>query len=118
MAEFSELVQIKKRMCNKFGRNTCKGCPLLHQGCGIIAILGHSDYEFKELEDTLLSWSAEHPALVYPTWGEWLEQQGIAKLINSDRYEGDGQKVYVLLESVENQIPADMAQRLDIEPKK
>jgi hypothetical protein len=63
------------------------------------------------------AWAAEHPEPVYPTFGEWLEKQGIVKLVNCDRYEKDGRKVYMLLESVENQIPDNIAQKLGIEPK-
>ena len=85
------------------------------RGCGSIYESDNADPDVIERET--MAWAAEHPEPVYPTWGEWLEKQGIVKLVNSDRYEEDGLKVYMLLESVENQIPADIAEKLGLQPK-
>ena len=130
MAEFSELVRIKKRICDKFSRNSCNGCPLSQNGCEIISIIGYRDFEFKKLEETLLSWAAEHPEQVYPTWGEWLEQQGIcfSRLTNYSRvggisipqvfdYQIEGKTAFICGDKVNDPIPADIAEKLGIEPK-
>ena len=116
MAGFSEVVRIKKRMCNYFSINTCKNCPLLHRGCGIISTLGHSDYEFKELEDTLLSWAAEHPEPEYPTWGEWfVEQSGFVK--EWENATNPAWEASIAIGMFRMPIPADIALKLGIEPK-
>jgi hypothetical protein len=95
------------------GDRSCDICPL--GGCNAIYEEdGSTDYA--EIGEKVATWAAEHP-VVYPTFGEWLEKQGIVKLVNSDRYEEDGRKVYMLLESIDNQIPAGIAQKLGIEPK-
>lgn len=114
MAEFIEVARAKRRMCK--AQNGCGVCKL--QGiCSLLNVCSYSDDDVKKLENEVMSWAAEHPEPVYPTFGEWLEKQGIVKLVNSDRYEEDGRKVYMLLESVENKIPAELAQKLGIEPK-
>ncbi len=104
MAEFSELVRIKKRICIKYKSSGCIGCPIdCRKGnlCGIISISGYSDNEFIELEEALLLWAAENPEPVYPTWGTWL----------SEKYD------YDLREIMYTPIPDDIAQKLGIEPK-
>lgn len=98
MAEFIEVARAKRRMCNAHAKG-CGKCKL--QGnCSLLSVCGYSDDDVKKLENEVMSWAAEHPEPVYPTFGEWLEKQGIVKLVNSDRYEEDGRKVYILLESV------------------
>ena len=115
MAEFQEVMKQWRRMCNKMREHGdwCQysKCPLSGK-CQL-----PSTTDIAETEGVVMQWAAEHPEPIYPTFGEWLEKQGIVKLVNSDRYEEDGRKVYMLLESIENQIPADLAQKLEIEPK-
>jgi hypothetical protein len=54
-----------------------------------------------EFEKRVMSWAAEHPKPVYPTWGTWLaEKFG-----------------YDLREIMYEPVPADIAQKLGIEPK-
>ena len=119
MAEhsFQEVMHQFDRMCWYYQRNgTCPmDCPIVGLNisqCRKVVFEGPV-----AAEKIIMSWAAKHPEPVYPTFGEWLEKQGIIKLINGDRYEEDGRKVYILLESVENQIPADIAEKLGIEPK-
>lgn len=117
MAEFQEVARHWKRMCKQFRKpNTCHGCPIAeHQK--MFEACSDGDVDTVAMESLVMAWAAENPEPVYPTFGEWLEKQGIVKLVNSDRYEEDERKVYILLESVENQIPADIAEKLGIEPK-
>jgi hypothetical protein len=103
-------------MCLHYQNCGDSGCPLFDE-CGNIGSHSSNAKQAMRIEKVVMSWAAEHPEPVYPTFGEWLEKQGIVKLVNGDRYEKDGRKVYMLLESVENQIPADIAQKLGIEPK-
>lgn len=104
MAEFSELVRIKKRLCAKYKRGFCNGCPLgkgENNLCGIISVKDYTDFQFKELEDELLSWAAKNPEPVYPKWGEWLE----------------GKYDELISEIVFKPIPADIAEKLGLKPK-
>lgn len=118
MAEFNELVRIKKRLCIKYKSSGCIGCPINHSMgnlCGIISISGYSDNKFMELEEALLSWAAEHPEPQYPTWGEWLESIEVIK------YNNRADSINYLIRpthKTNTQIPADIAQKLGIEPKK
>jgi hypothetical protein len=58
--------------------------------------------DFAHIEQTVTEWAAEHPEPVYPTWGEWLQ-----RLYNSMNYAG----IFI------TPIPADIAEKLGIEPK-
>lgn len=53
-------------------------------------------------EKVVMSWATEHPEPVYPLWGEWLAE------VTGQMVDGD------LLYSP---IPADIAEKLGIEPK-
>lgn len=119
MAEFQEVMRQWGRYCKGYTENhndDCDGCPLEINGSCNSYAKDNAQYA-EQIEKHIMSWAAENPEPQYPTFGEWLEKQGIVKLVNSDRYEEDGRKVYMLLESVENQIPAGIAQKLGIEPK-
>lgn len=106
VAEFSEVIKQFKRMCKsvtlaKCTRGECPmGCENIGQ-CRKVAFERPSDFEQR-----VMSWAAEHPEPVYPTWVEWLREIGIVP---------SEQKCFHdwLLAS----IPADIAQKLGIEPK-
>ena len=52
-----------------------------------------------EFEKRVMSWAAEHP-VVYPTWENWLTTLGVQSF-----------------NELSKPIPADIAQKLGIEPK-
>lgn len=118
MAEFQEVCKQWRRMCAHGSEDyACADCKM-YSSVDQSVCRGIPDKDkTKIIEGFVMQWAAEHPEPVYPTFGEWLEKQGIVKLVNGNRYEEDGRKVYMLLESVENQIPADIAEKLGIEPK-
>ena len=61
-----------------------------------------------ERED--MKWAAEHP-VVYPTWGEWLNEQAVViKIIDN------GALIFEPDAKMRQPIPADIAQKLGIEP--
>jgi len=60
----------------------------------------------KLVEKIVMAWAAEHPEPVYPTWEEWL----------SDKYNLAYNDDFRLAMSREY-IPADIAEKLGIEPK-
>jgi hypothetical protein len=68
--------------------------------------------DFPEVERRTMAWAVEHPEPVYPSWGAWLEKQGVVKLVQED-----GASYYALLREIEDPISPDIAQKLGIEPK-
>lgn len=69
----------------------------------------------QKMEELVMSWAAEHPEPVYPTWYEWLEDVGIVYKVKSEY-----SQIYDIVLSTPKlfePIPADTAQKLGIEPK-
>lgn len=114
MAEYSEVIKQFKRMCNNGHCATATGCPMYPSSnrgqCRRIAFERPSDFEKRVME-----WAAEHPEPVYPTWYKYLENAGIVTKTKSEY-----SQIYdtVLPTSkMFDPIPADIAQKLGIEPK-
>ena len=98
MAEYAEVIKQFKRMCKSVTPAKCtRGeCPM---GCENIGQCRKVAFEHPaKFEEQVMSWAAEHPEPVCPTWHEWLDSIGVYRL-----YE---------------HIPTDIAQKLGIEPKK
>ena len=124
MAEFQEVVKQFKRMCKsvtpmKCTRGECPmGCENIGQ-CRKVAFGRPASFE-----EQVMAWAAEHPEPVYPTWLEWLEKMGIMADIH-DRLNSYKQVMEVCEEPLYSiptakvfcPIPADIAQKLGIEPK-
>ena len=111
MAEFSEVMRQWQRMC--------KSMQMKNMSCKEDCLLGHNptcgelEYasleEIKNAETVIMKWATEHPEPVYPTWSEWLQEIGVAEV-------GSGM-LSIHPAIAEQPIPADMAQKLGIEPK-
>lgn len=106
MAEFQEVMRKFDRMCKAHAG--CVDCPLAIKGpvetkCSTSSFVEEPEY----IEREIMSWAAEHPEPVYPTWREYLMD---LILPNSP----SGNFATFLLEQ---HIPADIAQKLGIEPK-
>lgn len=128
MAEFSEVMRQAQRMCDHRRKRglTCIDCDAMHI-CGFKIWDVGLDTLCADA-DAVMAWAAEHPEPVYPTWGEWLmEQMVIAERMrpkydytngkHTDELERTGE--YIALDSeMKKQIPADIAEKLGIEPKK
>ena len=128
MAEFSEVMRQAQRMCDHRRKRglTCIDCDAMHI-CGFKIWDVGLDTLCADA-DAVMAWAAEHPEPVYPTWGEWLmEQMVIAERMRpkydytngerTDELERTGE--YIALDSeMKKQIPADIAEKLGIEPKK
>lgn len=103
MAEhsFREVMHEVNRLC--MAQNNCDNdCPLENMGCcGNFGAHCSDPLQVERIEDTVIAWAAEHPELVYPTWGTWL----------AERFG------YDLREIIYNPIPGDIAEKLGIEPK-
>jgi len=101
VAEFQNVMKQFDRMCK--ANAGCVNCPLDDRDgeiyrCSIGAFVNNSE----RIEREIMSWAAENPEPVYPTWGEWLQ-----RMYNSMNYAG----IFI------TPIPADIAQKLGIEPK-
>ena len=127
MAEFSEVMRQWGRLCTQHcaeNADDCDGCLLggtRADVCGSYARDNTEDVE--ELERLVMSWAAEHPEPVYPTWGEWFVEIGAAKRVPiGDPWPvemADGSMFgpeYEIVLAQNERIPADIAQKLGIEP--
>ena len=112
MAEFQEVIQQKKRMCQS--ALCCK--------CDIYLMCGQelskcSQFIFnnpKKAEETIMSWAEDHPEPVYPTWYEFMRENKIIPDVLEDC--GDYYKT-IGKWLVKATIKQDIAQKLGIEPK-
>lgn len=105
MADFREMMYQFDRMCK--ANTGCSNCPLhkldeVAYRCNLSAFVNHSEL----IECEVMKWAAEHPEPVYPTWVDWFRQMGVVP---------SEQKCFH--DWLFNQIPADIAEKLGIEPK-
>ena len=120
MADFVQTMNDWKRMCNEMGKENeytaCDRCGLKEFGCPAIYERGCDDANWNRVEKVVTAWAAEHPVPVYPTWREWLLQMGLFEMRQIDpRYEG--RETSPNWDTLLKPIPADIAQKLGIEPK-
>lgn len=105
--DFVQTMKDWRRMCKAYTTDDdscCDGCPVvdLHEhGCGAIFEM-EDGTEWQRYADTIREWAAEHPEPVYPTWAEYLMH--VYQDVSYARILGET-------------IPADIAQKLGIEPK-
>ena len=122
MAKFIEVMEQAKRMCESFSDGHCSECPVGNANvleCGITVT---SEMDCEEVERRVMQWAAEHPEPVYPTWREWQNSTfpDAHKFIKPcefgrrDQFNCTGK---TCIECMEQQIPADIAEKLGIKPK-
>ena len=113
MAEFCEVMRQWRRMCG--ANNSCGACRIVKENLpytlcsegGIRSVENIADVEL-----TIMSWAAEHPEPVYPSWLEYLMDT-----------QPDCREAYKVGNDLlwrwmwEAPIPADIAEKLGIEPK-
>ena len=113
MAEFQEVMRQINRMCSHYQNCEDSGCPLSND-CGNIGNYSSNVKQTMRIEKTVMTWAAERPEPVYPTWGDWLEEMGLICWEDS----GDGvHSVMVPKFKMCTKIPAVIAEKLGIEPK-
>ena len=108
MAEFAKVAHEWVRMCKVYSdAGDCMKCPMVTNPiCGCMSDdNGASEKDIAKAEADIMSWAAEHPEPVYPTWYGWLTMMGA--VTSSDD----------LWMDLQQPIPADIAQKLGIEPK-
>lgn len=114
MAEFSEVMQQWKRMCNYYTErgndniDACAICKFEGDGSNCLAVYEDSEIDTAEVERVVMAWAAEHPEPVYPTWEDFLETVGIGEFVT-----GTARLAWLR----KTHIPADIAQKLGIQPK-
>lgn len=114
MAEWMKVMNQFDRMCLYYQRkHECSmGCPM--NGVNISQCRKIAFECPDSVERTIMSWAAEHPEPVYPTWGDWLAEIGLISWQNN----GDGvYSVMVPTFKMCKPIPADIAQKLGVESK-
>jgi len=118
MADFVQTMKDWKRMCNAMEKlrpdDSCCGCRLEGYGCPAI-YEDDSHVDYADVEKNVTAWAAEHPEPKYPTWWEWLENMGIVSKAKSE-YSEIFDTICVGTRMFDS-IPADLAQKLGIEPK-
>lgn len=113
MAEFAEVSRQWVRMCKTmdtiYGDKCCDVCSL--GGCNAVYEQDGTE-DYAEIERKVMEWAKENPEPVYPTWWEWLFSIGaVTRKVKPD-------VAAMLIDTgLLDPIPADMAQKLGIEPK-
>lgn len=102
MAEFQEVMREWVRSRKAINENKLSCCPLE---------MFTDDY-IANIENEVMSWAAEHPEPVYPRWVDWLVKVGVL-----GRETRQGHDSHFVEEAMFEPIPADIAQKLGIEPK-
>ena len=126
MAEFVQTMNDWRRMCMEMKKlhphNPCGRCRLEEYGCPVIRV-DNNAVDFCEVEKLVSAWAAEHPESVYPTWIEWLKSMGVVSymtglVVTRNADDGHFHDGHVnITEKALEAIPADIAQKLGIEPK-
>lgn len=118
MFDFQEVMRQWGRYCKEYTENhndDCDGCPLEIDGSCNSYPKDNAQYA-EQIEKHIMSWAAEHPEPVYPTWKEWLDEQRV--VVHFDSVNEKGKKVKWELTNKSNcPIPADIAEKLGLQPK-
>lgn len=104
IVDFVQVMKDWRRMCMAMEKlhpnDACAGCRLEGYGCPAI-YEDNSHVDYSDVERKVTAWAAEHPEPVYPTWYEFLVE----------RYHKAWEAIGC------DSIPADIAEKLGIEPK-
>ena len=102
--EFVEVMKQWRRMCKD---RSCESCNL--KGSCDIDPDSRTDDDIRKIDTKVKIWAAENPEPVYPTWWTWLINEGVIE--KGSTYTGAFDQLKM------KSIPADMAEKLGIEPK-
>lgn len=117
MAEFREVLRQWRRMCTA---NRCRNCPgrptdtkegvcvLVQPDVGSDGLRPRTE---AECEKIIMSWAAENPEPVYPTWKNYFAS------LYGQNYGLYGDKQLSVSRLCDEQIPPEVAQKLGLEPK-
>ena len=112
VAEFQEVMKQWKRKCEHCTDDDTV-CNINSIVCGAFCEMKNFT-KFALVEKDVMSWAAEHPQPVYPTWGEVLVRLGVLKKGWEHTYAAGSE---CLLEATTKRIDKETAMKLGIEPK-
>ena len=120
MSEFTDVMRQARRMCKT--QEDCESCPLWNTANFFCKLDTTCYSDDSVIESIIMQWAAKHPETVYPTWREWQNStfKDAHKHItpctfgSRDRFKCEGKTCYVCMDQ---QIPADIAEKLGIKPK-
>ena len=124
MAEFKDIMKKWRRMCGSEDyTGSCNGCPLCgNKVCGNFDVA--SDADIERAEKGITEWAERNPEKVYPTWKEWLVGIGvvdfktsIVKIPDYEPIQFSNTSVAYVNEKGNKPIPAEIAEKLGLEPK-
>lgn len=116
MSDFVQTMKDWRRMCNTmdtlYGDKCCDVCSL--GGCNAVYEQDGTE-DYAEIERKVMEWAKENPEPVYPSWVDWLSDQGV--LVCDESYPNMRYWYAINKKKIEQPIPADIAQKLGLEPK-
>jgi len=113
MAEFQEVCKQWRRMCRDGSKDySCADCKMYSSIDESVCRGIPNEDDAKVIESFVMSWAAEHP-VVYPTWADYISTL-VIKDICTGKISGPDT---VLTYAMKTRIPADIADKLGIEPK-
>ena len=116
VAEFQEVMKQWRRMCADGSKEySCQSCKMYSEIDESVCHGIPDEDEAKIIERYVMQWAEEHPEPVYPTWGEWLHSLHIVG-VHAMRAPKPN-FYYPIDDKFNDPIPADIAQKLGIEPK-
>ena len=119
VAEFQEVMKQWGRLCTSHcveHNDDCDGCVLGGTRADLCAAYVRDTAEGSEdIEFIVMQWAAEHPEPIYPMWIEWAVDQGI--LASDIPVPSNTFVAYHEGRNARKRIPADIAQKLGLEPK-
>ena len=121
--EYQEFMKQFDRMCSHYRCNLdCPmGCPM--KGVNISQCRKVAFENPAETEKTVSAWAVEHPEPIYPTWAEWLFDNGLVIretasfcISRENLYGTETRLIEALTAKAEEQMPPDVCRALGIAP--
>lgn len=113
MAEWKDVIHQIVRIC-KLQEGACGTCVLSAESCPNSVRFDLSDEAgFANIEKAIMAWAADHPEPVYPTWWKYMCMIGVIPNTLGDKTLGE----VTVDRLMQTEIPADIAEKLGIEPK-
>ena len=122
MTNFSQIMRDWRRMCNKMDEGyeveACLHCPLTladvtKSGCDAIYTDWAADVDWDKIASVVEAWAKENPEPIYPTWEMYLAERMTADMQDGKTHNPQSVEEYMRQTS----IPADIAEKLGLEPK-
>lgn len=108
MAEFQEVMRQWVR-----ARKATKCCGEENNMLAVYPLEAYDDTLIANIEEHVMQWAARHPEPVYPTWWKYMCMIGVIPNTLGDKTLGE----VTVDRLMHTEIPADLAEKLGIEPK-